>query len=221
MPRRSGKDPRRRAAPVVLLHGNPGTGADFERVFDLLGGDRDIRVIDRPGHGGASRSSTVLTLPEQARIIHAAVGDVDRPILVGFSYGGPVALAYAEEFPGDVRAIVLIASLGDPGAPHLRNPVEGVLALPVVGPLVAWTVGPLLAQGQIKDGLASAFAPDPVHPKCLASALATWSAPRALLAFAGDMKGLDESFAAVARRYDEIHVPVEVLVAEDDTVVPA
>ena len=52
---------------------------------------------------------SIAVFAEQARERHGRavrmVGPSERPIVVGFSYGGPVALAYVEEFPQDVRAL--------------------------------------------------------------------------------------------------------------------
>jgi pimeloyl-ACP methyl ester carboxylesterase len=206
---------------VLTLHGNPGSSADFEGLHDALTKRGAIaRSADRPGFGYSTRPSTVLSLFEQARILHDAVGkSLERPVVVGFSYGGPVACAYAEEFPKDVRALVLVAAVGDPGTAHIVNPIQKALGWPVVGPGIAWTVGPLLAPSQIEPGLQGAFDPDPVDPKCLASALELWTSPRSLLASEGDWEGYDASIADVARRYGEIQVPVEVLVAERDSIV--
>jgi pimeloyl-ACP methyl ester carboxylesterase len=208
---------------VLTLHGNPGSSSDFEGLHDALEKRGVIaRSADRPGFGYSARPSIELSLPEQARLLHEAVGkSLERPVVVGFSYGGPVALAYAEEFPQDVRALVIVAALADPGTPHMMNPVQKALGWPVAGQGIAWTVGPLLAPGQIEKGLAAAFDPDPVDPKCLASALEMWTSPRSLLASAGDWAGYDASIAEVAKRYGEIQVPVEVLVAERDSVVAA
>lgn len=209
--------------PVLILHGNPGSHADFARVKERLEPKHLVLAVDRPGHGLSSRAPIGLSLPEQAREVHdAAVAQgLERPIVVGFSYGGPVALAYAEEFPKDVRAIALVASLGDPSAPHITNPVQKLVALPVIGPFIAWTLGPLAAQGEIEKGLAGAFAPDPLDPAALASGQALWSSPWALRASACDWPALDASFAGVAARYGEIKVPVEIVAAGGDTLVPA
>jgi pimeloyl-ACP methyl ester carboxylesterase len=208
---------------VFCFHGNPGSAEDFRAVAAALAKrGRQVFALDRPGHGTNARAPIGLSLPEQASLLHETTKRTGPPhpaVVVGFSYGGPVALAYAEDFPKDVRALVLVAAVGDPGAPHTAHAIQKVVALPVLGPLIAWTIGPLAAPGEVEKGLAAAFAPDPLDPDCLASAERLWTSPWALRASACDWPALDASLAAVAARYGEIRCPVEVVVGGGDTLV--
>jgi pimeloyl-ACP methyl ester carboxylesterase len=209
------------AVPVLMIHGNPGTAADFGRVQHALRQERRTVAVDRPGHGFSGRAAPIMTPAEQAKLIHAAADrlDLDRPIVLGFSFGGPVALAYAVDYPTDIRALVLVSSIADPAAGRLENPIQTLVATPYVGPFIAWTVGPLAAPGEIRKGLAEAFAPDPVDPAALDLALEQWTRPGPMQASACDWKGLDSSWTALAARYGEIRVPVEVLAAPGDAIV--
>src|SRR5262249_37337328 len=84
---------------VVMIHGNAGSVEDFD--FKTLGQicrDHRIIAVDRPGHGKSERpNGKPATLQYQARLLHETLTHlgVTRPVLVGHSWGGALALAYA------------------------------------------------------------------------------------------------------------------------------
>lgn len=113
------------APDVVLIHGANGSLRDF--TFDLvdrLAPDYRVIAVDRPGHGFSASHGAGDTAPrDQARILRQALQgyDLNRPIVVGHSYGGAVAMAWALEAEGDTGAVVLLAGAimpweGDLGA---------------------------------------------------------------------------------------------------------
>lgn len=103
---------------VLLVHGSPATSASWGPLIDrrdeLASGD--LVALDRPGFG-ASAPPTESELEHQARAVTALADqlDLDRPILVGHSYGGPVALRAAADAPDRYAAVVLLAGACDPG----------------------------------------------------------------------------------------------------------
>jgi len=116
--------------PVLALHGQPGSGRDFEPLGRALAGEWRMVAPDRPGWG--SRAG------EPARGFAAGADDavavldregVDRAIVLGFSWGGGVALELARRHPDRVGGLVLAASIG-PGEPTVA---DRLLALPVAG----------------------------------------------------------------------------------------
>ena len=87
-------------SPVVLIHGNTVSLADFEASGLIARLARMHRVIafDRPGFGHSSRPRDRLWTPStQAELLRAALAQlgVERPIVVGHSLGTLVALAMA------------------------------------------------------------------------------------------------------------------------------
>ena len=108
----------RDAPAVVLIHGLSGQLQHFTYgVAAMLEQEFRVIALDRPGCGYSSRDSDdQATLPEQARMIWALLDDLEvaRPVLVGHSLGGAVALAMALDRPEQVGALALISPLTHP-----------------------------------------------------------------------------------------------------------
>src|SRR4051812_4928690 len=107
--------------PIVLLHGNGAMIEDYEisGVLDLAADDHRVLAFDRPGFGYSSRPRNRIWTPAaQAELVHRALQrlGVDRPIVVGHSWGTLVALALALEHPKDVRGLVLLSGYYFPTA---------------------------------------------------------------------------------------------------------
>jgi len=100
-------------SPVVLLHGFTGSSASWAEVSRELAHEHDVIAIDALGHGDSSA-------PEDPRRYHAAeqVADlhavldrlgVTRAVVVGYSMGARLALAFAAAHPLRVSALVLVS----------------------------------------------------------------------------------------------------------------
>lgn len=96
--------------PVVLLHGLASSARTWDLVAPLLARNFQVIAVDERGHGGSAKPDTGYDLP-------TFVGDVrgicqalqlDRPTIVGQSWGGHVALQYAAAYPDDVSHLVLV-----------------------------------------------------------------------------------------------------------------
>ncbi|NCE87408.1 alpha/beta hydrolase [Pseudomonas sp. Q1] len=104
--------------PLVMIHGLMGSSRNL--TYALSGQLRErFRVItlDRPGSGYSTRhSGTAPDLPAQARQIAAFIKtlDLDKPLVLGHSLGGAIALALALDHPHAVSGLVLVAPLTHP-----------------------------------------------------------------------------------------------------------
>ena len=87
-----------RGRPVVLVHGNGTMAEDFaiSGLIDRLAARYRVIAIDRPGFGYTARPRhRVWTAQAQAVLLHRVLEqlDVERPLVVGHSWGTLVALA--------------------------------------------------------------------------------------------------------------------------------
>jgi 3-oxoadipate enol-lactonase len=98
----------------VLVHGLGGTSAGiWARVAGGLAGEFTVVTYDLRGTGGSGRPPGPYSLDDFVGDLRALVRELDlnRPALVGHSFGGSIALAYAAGHPDDVAAVV---SVGGP-----------------------------------------------------------------------------------------------------------
>jgi pimeloyl-ACP methyl ester carboxylesterase len=126
--------PHAKARPLVLVHGWLMAHGYYAAVVDALAGERELVLIDLPGHGESARPSPRQFAYDFAAftgVLHEvldtlALGEVD---LMGHSMGGGVALRLSAERKDIVR-LVLVAALAYP----LPMPLQAqLLSVPVLG----------------------------------------------------------------------------------------
>jgi pimeloyl-ACP methyl ester carboxylesterase len=85
--------------PVVLLHGLTFDRTSWRPIIDRLGDDIHTIAIDLPGHGESA--GPPCSADEGAAQVHALLGElgIERPIVVGHSMAGAIALIYAGKYP--------------------------------------------------------------------------------------------------------------------------
>jgi pimeloyl-ACP methyl ester carboxylesterase len=207
--------------PVVLIHGNPGSAQDWARVLGPLAANHKVIAFDRPGHGRSDRPKHVAaTVEVQARLLHNALKqlNVERPIVVGHSWGGALAMIYAITYPKEVAGVVLVA-------PAVYESQDGVSlmtslpAVPVIGDAVNFVLTPLLGASVIRGELKKAFSPDPVPKNYLRSVLSEWTRSKKVKAYSLDEASLNDSLKKFSPRYPEITVPVSILAGDSDLIV--
>lgn len=210
--------------PVVLLHGMCSMLQDFtSSIVDELARGYRVIAFDRPGYGYSERPRRIFWTPRrQARLIHMAVTrlGVEKPILVGHSWGALVALAYALAYPHQTAAIVLLGGYVFP----VRRPdlaLSGLFRMPLLGVLLRHTLAPLavrlMAPRLLHDVV---FAPNPVPARFAHEfPLAFNERPAQLRAIAEEALMLRFAAAALSRRYREVTVPTVILAGESDHVV--
>jgi pimeloyl-ACP methyl ester carboxylesterase len=207
--------------PLVMIHGAYGAAGDF--VASLMPQTaakfRSI-AIDRPGHGysDAGDEASMATPDGQARMLHAALGalKVRRPILLGFSYGGAVALSYALQFPDEVSALVLVNPATHPWRSGPALPF-GVADAPLVGPVLKHTLVTPLGLLLKDSAVASVFAPEPVPPSFAAAPVTLGLRPDDYAATAREIRALDAFLRTQVPHYPDLRLPVAIVVNDRDT----
>jgi pimeloyl-ACP methyl ester carboxylesterase len=137
-----------RGHELVLLHGQPGSPADWHQVAERLPAPLHAVAADRPGYGSSQLPAGGFAANARAVIDDLDVRGIDRAVLVGHSFGGGVAMSAANLAPERVEAVVLLASVG----PGCANLWDKVLAAPATGPLcalVAWRLTPWIARARL------------------------------------------------------------------------
>src|SRR5258708_5688288 len=106
------------AHELVLLHGQPGSAADWLQVAGRLPAQFHAVAVDRPGYGSSRRPAGGFAANARAVLDDLDARGIRRAVLVGHSYGGGVALSAASLAPHRVEAVVLLGSVG-PGCVNL------------------------------------------------------------------------------------------------------
>jgi pimeloyl-ACP methyl ester carboxylesterase len=107
---------RRDDVPLLFWHalGPDASGAELREIAPAIAGSGfHVLAVDGPGFG-----RTPPLAPERYRLeslvelLHELVDEreLERPVLMGHSWGGAVAVLYAGTYPEDVRALVLLDS---------------------------------------------------------------------------------------------------------------
>ncbi|CUX82448.1 MAG: putative hydrolases or acyltransferases (alpha/beta hydrolase superfamily) [Roseibaca calidilacus] len=207
---------------LVLIHGANGNARDF--TFDLAGRmAQEFRVIsfDRPGFGHSDAFGGLKSPMAQAQVLRDAAAElgVDRPILLGHSYGGAVAMAWALQAPGDVAGLTLLAPAVYPWPGELGlwyQLSSSWLGQKVVLPLVAG----LAPRSAVDSSLEGVFAPNPV-PEGYMDHLGYDLTLRAsqLALNARQVDGLKGYVEAMSPGYPALTMPIEIIHGDQDTTV--
>ncbi len=104
---------------ILFIHGSPGTWDAFAAYMkdSILQSRFRMISIDRIGYGKSEPGQPEASLHKQAQYILPIIDKIpDRiPLLVaGHSYGGPVALRLAMDYPTRIDGLLLLAGLADP-----------------------------------------------------------------------------------------------------------
>ncbi|AOI62436.1 alpha/beta hydrolase [Burkholderia territorii] len=209
--------------PLVFVHGLAGQWRNFAYLpLTRLAQHHRVIFVDRPGAGrslrGASSQANVFA---QARTIAAFIDalKLDRPVLVGHSLGGAIALAVGLNHPERVSRLALIAPLSheqtEPPAPF--KPL--MLPSPLVRRFVSWTFAIPLTILTGRKAVNQVFAPEAVprdFPVKGGGLLGL--RPHVFYATATDLLSAPIDLPAMERRYADLSLPVDVLYGRADPI---
>ena len=211
--------------PVILIHGAGGNLRDF--TFELTGKlarSYTVLAFDRPGHGHTDTMHADGESPqEQAALLRAAARllGVHEAIILGYSYGGAVALRWALDDPRSTLGLLILSGVSNPWVKPLSY-VYQLAASRLSGPVFAATVSAFAPASIVQDTLASVFAPKQPPAGYLAYIGAGLTMRKAcVLANGRQVMTLLPHIKEQSKRYGELTMPVEIIHGRKDTPVPA
>ena len=204
---------------LVLLHGQPGSPADWQQVAARLpaGSTRSHptgRIWLQPASGGFAANARAVLDDLDSR-------GIKRAVLVGHSYGGGVALSAASMAPSRVEAVILLASVG----PGCVNGWDRLLAAPGAGQLcalVAWRLTPWIARARLAwlgRRRGAALRPDE-HVNWQVWGHAGGGRGRLWRTFLAEQRTLLRELGDLERAIGSVQAPVLLLADPRDTLVP-
>jgi pimeloyl-ACP methyl ester carboxylesterase len=209
---------------VVLLHGNGGMVEDLASsgLIALLAPNHRVLALDRPGFGLSDRERDGTWTPKREADLIAevlATLEVERPVVVGHSWGTLVALSLALRDPASIAGLVLLSGYYY-STPRLDVAIQTPASLPLIGPLLRHTLWPLIGRLAAGATFRKMFFPNSVSPEFLKE----YSVPMAmrpiqLKSVADDTVSMPGAAGALSCRYAEIQVPVRLIAGADDKIV--
>lgn len=207
---------------LVLIHGSNGNIRDFtQRLAPELARRYRVLVVDRPGFGWSAPLPGGGTLTDQAAAIQEAVAALgaDRPLVLGHSYGGAVALAWGVTRADRLAGIVHLSGVAYPWPTGLgpfysllSHPLGLAVAIPL---LTAFTptrviraeIGKVFRPQTAPDAFIDHFGPDLTLRR------------GQMRTNARQRRALHDEIVALSPRWAGIAVPIEVVHGTADAIV--
>ncbi len=207
---------------LVMIHGSNGNTHDMS--FALAPAlEQRFRVIlfDRPGLGYSDAIPGGGSITQQADILQRAAQKLgaDVPIVLGQSYGGSVALAWAVKRPETLSGLVLVSAPGIPWETPL-DPVYQITSHPVGAALAVPLITAFVPDRTVVQAFEDVFAPQAV-PDTFAQHFGVGLALRrgSMRANATQRATLLAEITALAPGYNDISVPTAIVHGTADTTV--
>jgi pimeloyl-ACP methyl ester carboxylesterase len=209
---------------VVLIHGASGNLEDMRLALgEKLAASHRVILIDRPGHGWSSRpdNDDYASPARQAELVAGALEQlgVHRAILLGHSWGGAFATAYALAFPERTAGLVLLSAVTHPWP---ANPgwYNKLASLPYIGPVFLRTcvypLGLLMVDGVSR----SVFEPQAVPEDYVRrAAIRLVLRPKTFHSNARDLALLKSFIDTQVPRYVDLHTPTVIITGDRDAMV--
>jgi pimeloyl-ACP methyl ester carboxylesterase len=209
--------------PVVLLHGNGVTSLDFllSGLFQRAAQTHRVIAFDRPGFGYSERpAGRIWSAVAQAHLVLRACEllNIERPIVLGHSWGASVALAMGLLAPERVDSLILVSGYYYPTseyeAPLLMGP-----AIPVLGPVLRHTIAPPLVRMMWPKLARKIFSPQSVPDSFWAYPTELSVRPSQLQAEGAESGLMIPDAIAMQSEYAGLKTPVTIIVGEADEVI--
>ena len=202
---------------ALLLHGQPGSAADWGRVIDRLGPAISPLAFDRPGWDGSRRAED-LAGNVRAAIAELDARGIDRAVIVGHSLGAAIAAWLAAHHPQRTAGLVLVAPAANLASLY---PVDRWLAAPVAAELASTAalggVGLALSLAPVRNRIAARTGLAGDYLRTMRRSVLK---PVSWLAYASEQRALVRGLPELEARLGDIAVPTTIVSGGLDRVVP-
>ncbi|RTM08948.1 MAG: alpha/beta hydrolase [Hyphomicrobiales bacterium] len=210
--------------PIVFLHGLGAQLHHFRQtLFGRFGAGYRLVALDRPGSGYSVRSSGAAgRLPEQADVVRRFIEELrlERPLIVGHSLGGAIALTLAVEHPTAISGIALLSPLTHQEARARQGFDLLHISSRLLRRVLAYTVAIPLSLRYAQPTLRFIFAPQAVPADYMVSG-GGWLGlrPPHYLATSTDVVAVEQDLGRIEKRYREIAMSAGILFGTADRVI--
>jgi pimeloyl-ACP methyl ester carboxylesterase len=183
--------------PLLLLHGGLMSTQGFGPVLTTLAKNRRVIGVDLQGHGRTALGNRKISAIDIGRDLAAVVQKLGyRQVdVMGYSFGGVIALQLAIQQPALVRRLVVVS------APYARN---------------GWFAEMLPQQASVNAAMADAMKDSPMYKSYVAIAPRPEDFPRLLDAM-GELMRQDYDWSASVK---QLTMPVMLVYGDADMVRP-
>ncbi|MEX3556053.1 MAG: alpha/beta hydrolase [Burkholderia gladioli] len=209
--------------PIVMVHGLCGQLRNFAYLeLPRLAQSHRVIVVDRAGSGRSTRGpASQANVYAQARTIARFIDTLglEKPLLVGHSLGGAIALAVGLDYPDSVSRIALIAPLTHTETEPPAAFKGLALRWPLLRRFASLTMGIPVMILQSRKAIDAIFAPEPVPRDFpIKGGGLMGLRPDAFYAASSDLVAAPEDLPEMERRYPTLDVPVSVLYGRQDAI---
>ncbi|MGY8812029.1 MAG: alpha/beta fold hydrolase [Pseudomonadales bacterium] len=208
---------------ILMIHGLSGVAQNFGyQVMGELARDHRVIAVDRPGSGYSVRHPrSSATLDVQADVMAGVIAalKLDKPLIVGHSLGGAVALATALRYPDKVSGLALVAPLT-----HMPSETSKAFAAlnipyPWLRKLVGWTLAIPLSIRNREKVMDIVFGPEAAPEDFpLRGGGFLGMRPSQFVAASTDMHALPDVLPTMQQSYGSLKLPVGVLYGRQDRI---
>jgi pimeloyl-ACP methyl ester carboxylesterase len=208
---------------ILMIHGLGGQMGNFDTgLLDDLARDHRVTVIDRPGMGSSTRKwPCSTTVGAQAAMVEEAITKLrlDRPLVVGHSLGGAIALGLALRGRVPIRGLALLAPLTLPVEEYSEAFAGLAISSDLLRRFVGWTFAVPTMIRRPEPVVELIFGPEPVPDDSLVKGGGLLSLrPSHFIETSRDFAGSGTDLPAMARQYANLRVPVRILYGTEDRI---
>ncbi|WP_353641044.1 alpha/beta hydrolase [Mesorhizobium sp. WSM2239] len=209
--------------PILFLHGLGAQLHQFRQpLFAALSPGYRLIAVDRPGSGYSTRAPGATGgLNEQAEVIARLVQalGLEKPLVVGHSLGGAVALALALKHPDLISGLALLSPLTHAyeTVPPAFQPLY--IRSPLKRMIIAHTIAVPAAQKYAPQTLAFIFGPQSAPADYMTEGGGMIGLrPSHFYATCTDFVAMGEDLREIQKRYGEIKMPAGLMFGTADQV---